>query len=68
MTPELRLYHDDRAAWLALVAPRMPAVIDTHTDESLAPAWRAMGRDFQRAAWDQLNIEQRTRLRRVCAS
>ena len=66
MTDELTLYHTDRPAWLALVAPRMPAVIDANTDEELANSWRLMSRDFQRATWDQLNNEQRTRLRRVC--
>lgn len=66
MTDELTLYHTDRPTWLALVAPRMPAVIDANTDEELAQSWRLMERDFQRATWDQLNNEQRTRLRRVC--
>lgn len=66
MIDELTLYHTDRSAWLALVAPRMPEVVDANTDEELAQSWRLMGRDFQRATWDQLNDEQRTRLRRVC--
>lgn len=66
MTDELMLYHTDRPAWLALVAPKMPAVIDANTDAELAQSWRVMGRDFQRATWDQLNDEQRARLRRVC--
>lgn len=68
MTRELAMYRSDRPAWIALVAPQMPDVIDANTNAELAPAWRAMGRDFQRATWDQLNNEQRTRLRRVCGS
>lgn len=63
---ELWLYHNDRPAWLALVAPKMPAVVEANTDDELAQSWRLMSRDFQRATWDQLNDEQRTRLRRVC--
>lgn len=66
MTEELRLYHEDRTAWLAQTAPKMPAVIDANTDDELRQNWRFMGRDFQCATWDQLNNEQRTRLRRVC--
>jgi hypothetical protein len=65
---ELTLYHTDRVAWLALVAPKMPAVIDTNTDDELAQSWRLMQRDFQRATWEHLDETQRGRLRRLCAS
>jgi hypothetical protein len=65
MTNELDLYHSDRAAWLALVAPRMPALIDTETDAELAQGWALMSRDFQVATWAHLSEAQRERIRRL---
>jgi len=65
MTDELTLYHADRSAWLKLVAPRMPAVIDTETDEELRGGWGRMSRDFQEAAWKHLSEAQRARIKRL---
>lgn len=67
MTDELTLYHTDRPAWLALVGPRMPAVIDANTDAELARTWKGMQRDFQLATWAHLSEAQRERVRRVRA-
>lgn len=65
MTDELTLYHTDRPAWLRMIAPRMPAVIDANTDDELARSWGLMGRDFQAATWAELSPEQRERVKRV---
>lgn len=67
MTPsdERRLYETDRPAWLRLIAPKMPAVIDANTDEELARSWGMMGRDFQEAVWAHLSEAQRERVRMV---
>lgn len=62
---ELTLYQTDRQAWLARVAPTMPAVIDASTDDELARAWPMMGRDYQQAVWAHLDEAQRERVRRV---
>lgn len=67
MTPELRLYHEDRDAWIAMIAPRMGAVIDANTDDELRRGWILMGNDFKTATWRLLNHEQKTRVRRVCS-
>lgn len=62
---ELTLYHTDRAAWLKLIAPRMPDVIDANTDEELAKSWGMMKRDYQEATWAHLNEAQRDRVKRL---
>lgn len=62
---ELTLYHKDRAAWLKLVVPHMPAVIDAETDDELSRGWALMSRDFQEATWEHLSAEQRARVKRV---
>ena len=62
---ELTLYHTDRAAWLKLVAPRMPAVIDSETDDELRDGWGRMSRDFQEATWKHLSEPQRDRVKRL---
>lgn len=65
MADELTLYHTDRPAWLRMIAPRMPAVIDANTDEELARSWGMMGRDFQAATWAHLDDAQKERVKRV---
>ena len=65
MTDELTLYHTDRAVWLAMVAPKMPAVIDANTDVELAVSWGLMARDYQQAVWSHLSDAQRERVKRV---
>lgn len=65
MTPMLALYYSDRPAWLAAVAPRMPDVVDANVDAELAVSWSLMQRDFQAATWQQLNADQRARIKRV---
>jgi len=65
MTDELTLYHTDRKAWIAMVAPKMPAVIDANTDSELAASWGLMSRDYQQAVWNHLSETQRERIRRV---
>lgn len=67
MTPseEMNLYLTDRNAWLKLVAPRMPAVIDSETDDELRRGWELMERDFQIATWEFLNEPQRDRVKRL---
>ena len=65
MTDELTIYHTDRAAWLKLVASRMPAVIDAETDDELRRGWELMDRDFQVATWEFLNDAQRDRVKRL---
>lgn len=62
---EITLYHTDRAAWLKLVAPRMPSVIDSETDDELRRGWELMERDFQIATWEFLNDLQRDRVKRL---
>lgn len=62
---ELTLYQTNRAAWLKLVAPRMPAVIDSETDDELRMGWELMDRDFQIATWEFLNDVQRDRVKRL---
>lgn len=65
MTDELTLYLTDRKAWIEMVAPKMPAVIDANTDAELAASWGLMSRDYQQAVWNHLNETQRVRIRRV---
>lgn len=65
MTDELTLYLTDRKAWIEMVAPKMPAVIDANTDTELAGSWGLMSRDYQQAVWNHLNETQRERVRRV---
>lgn len=65
MTDELTLYHENRAAWLKLAAPRMPAIFDANTDDELVEAWGLMSRDFQEATWKYLDEPQRDRIKRL---
>jgi hypothetical protein len=65
MTDELTLYHRDREAWLAMVAPRMPPILDANTDAELAMSWGLMSRDYQQAVWAHLSEAQRERVRRL---
>lgn len=60
---DLDMYHNDRAAWIALAAPRAAARIARATEEETKRCWSCMERDYQTAVWQHLDDTQRARIR-----
>ena len=60
---ELGLYHNDRPAWLKLVAPRMTMRLRDMPQATLADEWPQLPRDYQRAVWAVLDSTTREAIR-----